>query len=159
MYETWFSIKLRAHCSFYYICYCAIFIAFYSSVISCGKTFQERMSLIMYIKKECVTNVDFKMRLRNFISFLWSSKIKKASVNNSLKVEYKQDMPFVTFNFIPTFWSSDKGSCFVGMGKRIANCRLNLQKCYWYQNPSGSLEVIDNCNNHIKRRLLLHCFD
>ena len=33
------------------ICYCAIFIAFYSSVISCGKTFQERMSLIMYIAK------------------------------------------------------------------------------------------------------------
>ena len=30
-------------------------------------------------------------------------KNKKASVNNSLKVEYKQDMPFVTFNFIPTF--------------------------------------------------------
>ena len=84
------------------VCYCAIFIAFYSSVFSCGKTFQERMSLIIYkkgMRDECrLQNAAEKFHILFIIL-----KNKKASVNNSLKVEYKQDMPFVTFNFIPTF--------------------------------------------------------
>ena len=57
----------------------------------------------MYKAKECVTNADFKNVDEKFHILFIIFKIKKASVNNSLKVEYKQDMPFVTFNFIPTF--------------------------------------------------------
>lgn len=70
-----------------------------------------------------------------------------------MKVEYKQDMPFVTFNFIPRFWSSDKGSCFVGMGKRIANCILELQKnakrIIDIKDPLDSLEPFDYCSKRI----------
>ena len=75
-----------------------------------------------------------------------------------MKVEYKQDMPFVTFNFIPRFWSSDKGSCFVGMGKRIANCMLELQKnakrIIDIKDPLDSLEPIDYCNKRISSCIL-----
>ena len=103
MSKTWFSIKLRVYCSFYCICYCVIFIAFYSSVISCGKTFQERMSLIMYVAKGMRDECRLKNAAEKFHILFIILKNKKASVNNSLKVEYKQVMPFVTFNFIPRF--------------------------------------------------------